>query len=63
MKKSPPLGMDYEVGMSEGGLMSMLMSIMQQPDEEVKDEEEEEEEEGSDHEESDSEENEMDVMD
>ena len=36
MKKSPPPGMDYEVGMSEGGLMSMLMSIMQQPDEEVK---------------------------
>ena len=53
MKKSPPPGLHYEVGMSEGGLMSMLMSIMQQPDEE------EEEEEGRDEDE----ENEMDVMD
>ena len=44
MKKSPPPGLHYEVGMSEGGLMSMLMSIMQQPDEEVKEEEEDDEE-------------------
>ena len=55
MRKSPPPGLHYEVGISEGGLMSMLISIMQQPDEEVK--------EGVDSEGESSEENEMDVMD